>query len=308
MAKELLFDLTNNSTSDPILAQGVYGSALDSTKSLMDFTSIINAKDKVKIGLHELGNILQTASCSPADQGAGTLDEKEVTLCAFDIYFTVCQRTLEQSFLSSRLKPGNNVADFLPTDFKDYLGQRISEKIAEDIEVVTWQGDVVTTGTSYPVNLCAGLGYKMVADSDVIDVALSAITSSNVIFALNEVYNQIPAAVLSKSDVVIYAATNVVRAYRQALANASAEAFYNQKDLTLSFLDVEMKEAPGLASSEMVATYKSNLFYMTDLVNDISDLLVIPQLDKTGKHQIVVSGGFKFGVDYAVGTDIVYYN
>ena len=306
--RKLKFDITNNSTSTPILAPGVYGQALNSVTSLSDFTAIVDSKDTVKIGLHEFGNVLQSASCSPADQGAGELNDKDVTVCAIDIYFTLWQRTLEQSFLSSKLRAGNNNTDFTDGDFRNYLVERLGEKIAEDIEIVTWQGDVVSTGTSYPVPICAGLGYKLANDVDVLDVTLTAVTSSNVITAMNAVYAQIPTAVLNKTDKVIYAASNVVRAYRQALANASSEAYYNQKDLRLFFLDVEVKEAPGLASSEMVATFKSNLFYMTDLVNDMKDILIIPQLDKTGKHQIVVSGGFKFAVDYAVGADIVYFN
>jgi hypothetical protein len=305
---KLMFDLTNNSTSEPLLAEGVFGAALLQAKSVETFSKILNAKDTVKLGLHDFGNVLQSASCSPADQGAGTLDEKEVSVCALDVYFTVCQRTLEQSFISAKLAAGSNNVDFLPSDFQAYLSTKLAEKIASDIEVVAFQGNTYMTGSTYPNTLCNGLQVKLSGDSTVVDVTATATTSSNVIANLTAVYNAISDEVMSKPDLAIYVSSNIARAYRQALANASAEAFYNQKDLKMSFLDIEIIEAPGMSANKMIAAQKSNLFLMSDLVSDFTDIMLIPQLDKTGKHQIVVSGSFKFAVDYAVGADIVYWS
>ena len=304
---KLLFDFTNNSDSTLLLADGVFGAAILADNSISTFTPILNAKETVKIGIHDFGNVLQAAGCSPSDTGAGTLDDKDVTVCPLDVYFSICQKTLEQSFLSSRLAAGSNNVDFLPAEFASYIKEKLVKTIASNLEKAAWQGDVLSTGSTYPNTLCDGLGYKLNADATVVDVTLTATTSSNVIANLIAVYNAIPTAVLQQPDVVIYAASNVIKAYKQALAAASAEAYYNAKDLTLTFLGIELVEAQ-LATGQMVATYKSNLFKITDLVNDYEDVRLIPQLDKTGKHQIIVSGSMKWAVDFAVGADVVYFH
>jgi len=306
MKQNLLFDLTNNSTSEPLLAEGVFSAAILASGTINTFTQILNAKDKVKLGIHGFGDVLQSASCNPTDQGAGTLSEKEVSVEAVDVYFTLCQRTLEQSFLSSRLSAGSNNVDFLPSDFQGYIGEQLAEKIASDLEIIAFQGN--TTGATYPMNITDGLEYELIRDTAVVDVTATTVTSVNVIAELNKTYAAISNALMSKKDLAIYVSSNVARAYRQALANASAEAFYNQKDLKMSFLDIEVIEAYGMSDNKMIASPKSNLALMTDLVNDLTDVMIIPQLDKIGKHQIVVSGSFKFKTSYAIGADVVFYS
>jgi hypothetical protein len=303
---KLMFDLTNNSTSEPLLAEGVFSKAILGAKTVDTFTQILNAKDKVKLGIHGFGDVMQTASCNPTDQGAGTLSEKEISVSAIDVYFTLCQRTLEQSFLSSRLSAGSNNPQFLPSDFQSYIGEELAKKIASDLETVAFQGD--TTSGVYPTALVDGLEKEMTADADVNDVTGTAVVVGNVIAELNKVYDAISNDVLAKEDVAIYVSSNIARVYRQALANASAEAFYNQKDLKMSFLDVEVIEGYGMSNDKMIASYKSNLTLLSDLVSDFSDIRIIPQLDLTGKHQIVVSGSFKFKTSYAIGSDIVFYS
>ena len=299
---KLKFDLTNNSTSEPLLADGVFSAALLNSGTINTFDPILNAKDKVKLGIHSFGDVLQSASCSPSDQGAGILSEKDVEVEAIDVYFTLCQRTLEQSFISSRLAAGSNNDNFLPSDFQSYIGEKLSEKIASDLEVVSAQGD--TTSGSYPTNLTDGLEKELLNDGDVVDVAGTTVDISNVIDEMTKVYDAIDA----RLDLAIYVSSNIARAYRQALANSAPEAYYNQKDLTLSFLDIEVIEYFGLSDDTMVAGQKSNFKLITDLMNDIDSVLIIPQLSMTGKHQIVVSGSFKFKTSYVIGEDIVFYS
>lgn len=302
---KLMFDLTNNSTSEPLLAPGVFSAAILASGTINTFTQILNAKDKVKLGIHSFGDVLQSASCNPTDQGAGELTEKEVSVEAIDVYFTICQRTLEQSFLSGRIAAGSNNANFLPSDFQSYLGSELSLKIASDLETVAFQGDIATA--SYPLSLTDGLEKELANDADVVDVTGTTVTNANVIAELNKVYDAISNDLMVSKDLAIYVASNVARAYRQALANASAEAFYNQKDLKMSFLDVEVIEAYGMSDNKMIASEKKNLHLMSDLVSDFTEVMIIPQLDKTGKHQIVMSGSFKFKTSYAIGGDIVFY-
>ena len=303
----LMFDLTNNSTSEPLLAEGVFSKAILNTKTFERFDKILNAKDKVKLGIHEFGDVIQTASCNPEDTGAGTLSEKEVNLCSLDVYFTICQRTLEQSFISSRLAAGSNNANFLPTDFQAYIAEKLAEKISADLEVAAFQGNT-STGSTYPASICDGIELELTNDSDVVDVTGTTVTSSNVVAEIGKVYNAMSDAVLKRKDRVIYVASNVARAYRQALAAASAEAYYNQKDLRMYYLDVEVVEAPGLSSNKMIGGYEMNFKLLTDLVSDYNDIMIIPMLEKTGKHHIVVSGTFKFKTTYVIGSDIVFYS
>jgi hypothetical protein len=105
----------------------------------------------------------------------------------------------------------------------------------------------------------------------------------------------------------IFISPTVHRAYRQALAAASSEAYYMQNYGELHFLDVKLSVAPGATANYMVAARKSNLLLLTDLVSDFEDVQILPQKSVTGVPVVRMTGEFKFGVNYIYGSEVVFY-
>lgn len=308
MAKKLLFDLVNTSTSTPIVVPGVFHNAIASSNTIENISRVLNAKDKVKIGSHNLGNIFQDASCDPSNAGEGTLADKDVTVCNLDIYLKFCQATFEQSFLSNKLVPGSNVNDFMPIDFYNYLGEAVSKKAKATIETMLWQGDVENVESTYPNTLCDGLILAFNADAGVIDVTKATITSSNVYAQLGAVLAALPSTIdATNEDLRLFVSPNVANAYIVAQSLTTGGIFVTGTK-ELNYNGIPMIISTGLPANNMVLTLKTNLFFITDLVEDYQDITFIPQFEKNGKHQVIASANFKVAFSYVNPTEIVFYH
>jgi len=302
---ELRFDITNTSTTNPVNSAEIYRAALIEGGSKELFTPIFDVKDSARIRKAGLGNVLQTDSCTFNDQGAGTLSETLFTPCAIKVNIEICQATLETSYVSSEIASGSNNGDFLPSEFRNYLTSELSNKMSADFEVITWQGD--TGNPIYPMGLCDGLIKQFTADADVINVPAAVTTSANVIAEMNLVFDAIPETVSFSPSLRIFVSSNVFRAYKQAVAAASAEAFYT-KDAQPTFLGIELVLAQGLPPDRMVAAELNNLFLVSDLLSDFQDIRILPMLNTTGDDTVRVVGRLKFGVTYAYGSEVVLYS
>jgi hypothetical protein len=307
MAKKLKFDLTNSSTSNPVDSVEIYSAALIKGGSKETFEQILDVKDRARIRKHDFGNVLQADGCQFNAQGAGELKEKLVDACPIKVNVEICQETLETSFVANQMRSGSNNADFLPADFQRYVASQLAKKMAADFEVLVWQGD---TGSSvYPMALCDGLLVKFdETGSGVIPAPTGgAIDATNVIAALQEVYDTIPQEVVFSPDLVLYVSTNVLQAYKQATAAVSAEVYF-VKDAEPSFLGIPMVLAQGLPASHIVAAEKTNLFLVTDLMSDYEEVRILPQLNTSGDNTVRIVGRVKFAVDFAKGGEIVYWS
>jgi hypothetical protein len=306
MSKNLKFALLNTSTTNPVDSAQIYHSALIKGGSKSLFTAIVDAKDKTRIKKHDFGDVLQADGCTFSPSGEGTLSEKLVDLCTIKVNLEFCQSILESSFVSNQMRSGANSADFLPADFQAYVVDQLAKKMDADFETLVWQGAVASTGSSYPIPLCDGLLAQFAADGTVVDVTATTITSSNVVAEIARVYDAIPEAVKFSPEMRIFVSTNVLAAYKQAIAAASAESYYT-KDAEPTFLGIPLVLAQGLPNNRMVAAELTNLFLVTDLVSDYDDIKLLPQGDVTGDDTIRVKGRVKFAVAYAFGGEIVAY-
>jgi len=304
--KNLKFDLVNSSTTNPIDSAQIYHSALIASGSKSLFTAIVDAKDRARIRKHDFGNVLQADGCTFSNSGEGTLSEKLVDVCPIKVNLEFCQSTLESSWVANTMRAGSNAADFLPADFQAYVVNKLGEKMGADFEVLVWQGNVATTGATYPIPLCDGLLAQFAADGTVVDVTATTVTNTNVIAQISRVYDAIPEAVKFSPEMRIFVSTNILAAYKQAVAAASSEAYYT-RDAEPFFLGIKLELAQGLPNNRMVAAELTNLFLVTDLVSDYGDIKLLPQGDVTGDDTIRVKGRVKFAVSYAYGAEIVAY-
>lgn len=304
--KNFKLAFTDNTTFYGKDLEGFYANALLTGNSKSEFKLIPNVKSKVKIGQLNLGNILQDADCSFSSTGEGTLAQKTLEVCPVKINLEYCQRTFETDYLSQLLRPGSNNDEIMPASVESFLLEQVAKKVSADTEQIVWKGDSATA--SYPLAICDGLQKQFKADTAVIDVlGTASLTSANIIAELTKVYNAIPEQLILEDDMRIFLSPSAHRAYRQALANASSEAYFMQNYGELHFLDVKLSVAPGITANYMVAARKSNLLLLTDLVSDFEDVSILPQKSVTGVPVVRMIGEFKFGINYIYGSEVVFY-
>jgi len=297
---------TDNTTFTGIDAEGFYAKALLTGKSKEAFRLIPNVKSKIKLGELAIGNILGDADCSFSSAGEGVLNQKAFEVNAIKINLEYCQRTFEVNYLSQLLRPGSNNDEVMPATVESFLLDQVSLKVSADTEQLVWKGDTATA--SYPLSLVDGLEKQLLADAAVIDVASTTLSKSNIIAQLGLVYDKIPETIIGAEDLRIFLSPSAFRFYREALADASAEANYMQNYAELHFLDVKLSVAPGISTNKMVAARTSNLLLLTDLMSDFEDIQILPQKSVTGVPVVRMVGEFKFGVGYIFGSEIVFYN
>lgn len=304
--KKFKFAIVDNTTYSGQDAIDFYSKALLEGASKSTFRVIPGVKSKIKLPRYDAGNIIKDAGCAWSPAGEGTLDQKSFEVCAKDIQLELCTTTFENNFLGELLRPGHNTGEVAPTEFIDYMLGEVSKKVQNDLEIAVWQGD--TDSLVYPLNQCDGLLKKFATDVAVLTVTEAAtIDLSNVIAEVTKVYEAIPATVVTNPNLRIYVSDYIYRLYQQAIAAASNESYYvGAKEP--NYLGINLIWAPGLPAGNMVAAVTDNIILFTDLLSDEEELNIIPQASVTGTRTVRIAGGFKFGVDYLISEEIVWYN
>lgn len=305
MKNDFKLSFTDNTTFYGKDAEGFYANALLTGSSKSLFTLIPNVKSKIKLAQLNIGSILQAADCTFSNTGEGTLAQKSFEVEPIKINLSYCKRTFETNYLSQLLRPGSNNAEVMPPSVEAFLLNEVSNKVSADLEQLVWKGNFGSTA-SYPLPLADGLEKQLLADGTVVDVVATTLSASNIIAQIALVYNAILPQILDEAVIMVGSAA--YRFYRQALANASSEAYYMQDHAELRFLGVRVIEAKGMSANKMVAGRLSNFLLLTDLMSDFEAVQILPQSNVTGEPTVRMTAEFKFAVGYVYGSEIVFYN
>lgn len=255
--------------------------------------------------------ILQDAACDFTPTATVTLTERILEPKQIMVNLQLCKKDFISDWESAQM--GYSSFKNLPANFTDFLIGNISASIGASIETSIWQGITGVTGTF------AGFCYNFKADSTVNDLSGTTITAANVQAELAKVVAKIATLKIYNQGQkpVIYAATDVVANYLISLGGFGASGVGangykgegpNQEFIQkLFFAGIEIVEAPGLATSEMVAAQPDNLWFGTGLMNDQNTIKVIDQADIDGSDNVKFVARFSAGVQYGVGSEIVYY-
>jgi hypothetical protein len=253
--------------------------------------------------------IVKNATCDFDPTSTVTLTERILTTEEFQVNLQLCKKDFFSTWQS--IEMGYSAYQNLPASFSDFLIGNVAEKVAQKIETNIWQGVNANAGQF------DGFQTLLAADGTVIPVAGAAITSLNVIAELGKVADAIPSALYGKEDLMIYVPQNVAKAYVRALGGFGAAGlgasgvdnkgtmWYGSNDLFFDGIKVVM--ANGLASNKMVAAQKSNLFFGTGLLSDANLVKLIDTSETLGDDNVRVVLRFTAGVQYGIGSDIVFY-
>ena len=280
--------------------------ALLSAKTLDNkyITILPNVKYKQVIQKIAVANIVNDASCDFTTSGSVALTESIITPKELQVNLQLCKQEFVESWEALQL--GYSAFDTVPANFTDYLISYVGGVVAQATETSIWQGVEATNGQF------GGLFGKISGSAAIQSAASGAVTSGNVLADLEALVNAIPNTVYGKEDLMIYAPTNVVKAYTQALAGGAqgANGWNNQLNVgekPLNFNGIEIAFCPGMAASTMVAAQKSNLFFGTGLLSDYNEVRVLDMANLDGSQNFRIIMRYTAGTQIGVASDIAYH-
>ena len=299
-------------------AAGYIAAALLSANTLDKklVTIMPNVKFKSVIQKLEVSGIVQDASCDFTTSGSVAISEQVLTPKELQVNLLLCKQEFVDSWEALQL--GFSAFDEIPKNFNDFLISYVGGKVAEATEESIWKGVNSTNGqfggfqTAFSASIAAGGATAVLAAKSGSIVISGSVTSANVIDKLNSVVNTIPDTVYGKPDVLLYVATDVAKAYQQALAGGAigANGWNNQMNVgekPFNFNGIEIVWCPGMTSSKIVAAQKSNLFFGTGLLSDYNEVKVLDMANIDGSQNYRIVMRYTGGTQFGIGQDIVYY-
>ena len=280
-----------------------------------------NVKYKEVLKKVSTDDIVKDGSCDFSDTSTLTLTERILQPEEFQVNLELCKQDFRSDW--EAIQMGYSAFDSLPPSFSDFLIGHVSAKVAQRMETNIWNGTNATAGQF------DGFLTTLGADSDVVDVSSTSITSANVIAQLGAIVDAIPTTVYGKEDLFLYVAPNIARAYVRALggyavvSNAAgddnvgsigANGYENKGTMwygmgqNLAFDGVKMFVCPGLPDNKAVAAQKENLFFGTSLLSDMNEVRVLDMADLDGSQNVRVVMRFTAGIQHGLGSEIVLYS
>ena len=267
-----------------------------------------NVKHKEVLKKVATDDIVKDATCDYTDTSTITLTERILQPEEFQVNLTVCKKDFVSDW--EAISMGYSAYSNLPENFTDFVLAHVADKVAQRMENNIWDGTNGTTGQF------DGFKKTLAADSDVVDVTATDVTSSNVIAQMGAVADAIPSTIYGKEDLYIYVASNVYRAYVRALGGFASNIgaagtdnkgtqWFNGGNLTFDGINIAL--AKGLPTNIMVAAQKSNLYFGTGLLSDHNEVKVIDMADIDGSQNVRIVMRFTAGIQHGIGSEVVLY-
>jgi hypothetical protein len=283
----------------PLITKAVFAA-----RSAALFTKQVGIKSAAALNLMDTdANIASGTACGWTATGNTTFSQRNLTVGVMKIQEALCPRSLEQYWMQTQLTAGSTY-DSVP--FEQAFAEQKALRIAEALETAIWQGNSYFSGVNQLLNAASGSTVLANASSTTWNPVSASvgITTSNVISIFDKVYNDIPQAILTRNDLVIFCGWNNFRTLIGAF-KANTGVMYNQVDLqgladgdiVYPGTNVRVVAVPGLTSTNrIVATYLGNLFYGTDLLSDEEQFSIWHSIDN---DEVRFQASFKAATQFA---------
>ena len=275
----------------PLITKAVF-----SARTAALFTKQVGIKSAAALNLMDTDAALAAGTaCGWTASGTTTFSQRNITVAAMKIQEALCPRSLEQYWMQSQLTQGSTY-DGVP--FEQAFSEQKALRIAEALENAIWSGSTLVTGMLTILNAASG---STVSGNT---GAVSSITTANVISVFDNIYNQIPQAILTRNDLVLFCGWNNFRTLIGAF-KANTGVMYNQVDLQgladgdiiYPGTNVRVVAVPGLTgTNRIVCSYLGNFFYGTDLLSDEENFSLWYSKDN---DEVRFQAAFKVGVQVA---------
>ena len=253
------------------------------------------------------------AACAFNDAGTTTLGERVLTVTDLKVNREVCRKTLFPTWVGKNMTQNGD----LPNSFSDFLLEVVAGQAAAQIENGIWVADasgIFGAGFLSNDGVFDQNGLNASACADFTQATLNsgaATTSANIDDALATVYASVTGThpgLEFKEGFGFYMNNKMYSFYAQYLAGTATGQGINMLGLTLnpenlSYLGHPIYRCPGMPDDAIVATYKSNLVFGTNLGTDLTEAQIIPTYQYDGSDNIRVVMNFGIGVQSGIGTD-----
>jgi len=278
----------------PLITKAVF-----SARTAALFTKQVGIKSAAALNLMDTDAALAAGTaCGWTASGTTTFTQRNITVAPIKIQEALCPRSLEQYWMQSQLTQGSTY-DGVP--FEQAFAEQKALRIAEALENAIWSGSTLVTGLLTILNAASG---STVSGNTGAVSASVGITTANVISIFDGIYNQIPQAILTRNDLIIFCGWNNFRTLIGAF-KSNTGVMYNQVDLQgladgdiiYPGTNVRVVAVPGLTgTNRIVCSYLGNFFYGTDLLSDEENFSLWYSKDN---DEVRFQAAFKVGVQVA---------
>lgn len=282
---------------------GIYISAAIKTADTIE-KGVVEVLPNVKYqtAIHKLAYADGTTdfACDFTPAGSVTLSDKTLTPKKLMVNLELCKENFVDTWEAESMGFGA-ANENLPTNFQDYFIAKVLEKQAYKIDSDIWNG---TTGSGD----FTGFLTKWDSDGSIVKIPNPvALSGSNVVAALEKVYDAIPDAIMNKPDLKFVVSTNVAKAYRRALSTSGFRNDFSVGDKPLDFEGMELTTISSLPANTIAVFQKSNLYFGTGLLSDHNEVKILDMADKDLSDNVRFKMVYTGGVEYVVSEEIVLY-
>lgn len=254
------------------------------------------------------------ASCSFSDGGTTTLGERVLTVTDLKVNREVCRKSVYPTWVGKNMTQNGD----LPNNFSDFLIEVVAGQASAQIENGIWvadSGSIFGAGFLSNDGVFDQLGLNASACADFTQVTMAgvgtAISASNIDDCLKAVYDSVVAnhpGLEFKEGFGFYMNNKTYSFYSQFLAGTASGQGINMVGLTLNpdgltYLGHPIYRCPGMPDDAIVATYKDNLVFGTNLGTDLTEAQLIPTYQYDGSDNVRIVMNFGIGVQTGIGTD-----
>jgi len=274
-------------------------------------TIMPNVKYKQVIKRVATDGIVKNGTCDFDPTSTVTLTERVLQPETFQVNLQLCKTDFRSDW--DAIQMGYSAFDVLPKSFADFLIAHAAEKVAQQMELVIWDGNNASAGEFSGIMRQLDVDAALPAGQK---IAGTSVTASNVIAELGSIVDALPAALYGKEDLKLYVSSNIYRAYVRALggfassgvgANGYDNKGTNQTLNDLYFDGVKIFLAPGLATNTALLAQTSNLFFATSLMSDLQEVRVLDMAENDGSQNVRVIMRFTADAKYGFASDVVTY-
>ena len=283
-------------------AGGIVGQAFKEADTISKgfVTTFENVNFKLNLRKIELTGGKREYTCGHVPAGAITLTEKVLEPKKFKDDFSVCKEDFRAQW-SEETMGASAHNDNAPKDIMDAILVEKLAQTAEELDDNIWNGN--------GANATEFDGYLklFLADADVIDVDLDAVTEANVEAMLKLALNAVPVAIRRKS-LKVGVSPDVFQAYSFYLVSKGiSNGLGGDANATPKFGKYDLVEINGLPDDTIVIAEPKNLIFGTGLLAD-HNRVELSDEDAIGLQTGLVRGTMVYnaGVSYYNGAEIVW--
>ncbi len=261
-----------------------------------------DVKNKWKIRRIATSGLIADQTCDFTPVGTVDLDERSLDVSNLEINVEMCKNDFLGDWGAPDMGSGLNNKS-LPSETADGMIDEILMTSGEEIERLIW--DAAVPGDPFD-----GLTELLLVAAGSVKITGVVINAANVISQLQLHYDALSALkIYNKADVKMYVARNVAAAYQSALGAVGGGVGYsNLATIGLKpwdFLGVPIQVTPGLRASTIITGATSNLFFGTDSLSDINEVVLKDMTDVDLSNNVRFLANFAAGVNYGWDIELI---